>query len=220
MRLPPKVFLSNIEITNIFNSIDDKFIDINPIKYSEELFKGYKRVFIVGPQRSGTTFTSKAIASTLGFEFIDEEDFGVVNFEKFKSLFEIENIVVQAPDMTSRIHTLAGKDDLVVFMSRKWSEIVKSIYKKNGRVSNWLYMKTMFEYEKNRISKIDTKAEHIFEKVVDKDSYYLNSFYSMWKEYQSKIIPNCFALEYESMKTHPMWKDKDKRKHFHFKQTS
>ena len=220
MNVPPKVFLSHIEIQNIFNNIDSKYVDVNPVKYSEDLFKGYKRVFIIGPQRSGTTFTSKAIASTLGFKFLDEEDFGVVDFEKFKSLFELEGIVVQAPDMTSRIHTLVGTDDLVVFMTRKWSDIVKSIYKKNGRVSNWLYMKTMFEYEKNRLSIVDTEGERVFEKVVDKDSYYLNSFYSMWKEYQSRIIPNCFALEYESMKNHPLWKDKEKRKHFHFKQTS
>ena len=127
MNLPPKVFLSHIEIQNIFSNIDSKYVDVNPVKYSEDLFKGYKRVFIICPQRSGTTFTSKAIASTLGFKFLDEEDFGVVDFEKFKSLFELEGIVVQAPDMTSRIHTLVGTDDLVVFMTRKWSDIVKSI---------------------------------------------------------------------------------------------
>ena len=41
----------------------------------------------------------------------------------------------------------------------------------------------------------------------------------MWKHYQSKLIPNCITLEYESMKIHPMWLDKDQRKDFTDKQT-
>lgn len=219
MNLPPKVFLSQIEVANILNTIDEHFISINPLEYSIKLFEGYKRVFIVGPQRSGTTFTSKAIAASLNFRFVDEEEFRVNDFERFSYLFNEDNIVVQAPAMSSKIHVLAGEDDLVVFMSRKWSDIVKSILKKNGRISNWMYMDTMYEVEKDHFVSVDKESEEVYDKVVDRNSFYLNCFYTMWKEYQSKIIPNCFALDYESMKNHPLWLNKDKRKHFHFKQT-
>ena len=219
MNLPPKVFLSEIEKHSIFESIDDKFIDVNPVEYNEELFKGYKRIFIIGPQRSGTTFTSKALAETLNYRFVDEAEFDVVNFKKFKTLFKLENLVVQAPAMTSKIHVLAGPEDLVVFMSRKWSDIVKSVHKKNGRISNWVYMKVMYEVEKQHYLSVDKNSEQIYDAVVDKNSFYLNCFYSMWKNYQSKLIPNCFALDYQSMSKHPLWKDKTQREHFHFKQT-
>ena len=220
MKLPEKQFLTLEQTQSVFDEIDSKFIDISPVAYNPELFDNYKRIFIIGPQRSGTTFTSKAIAKTLNFQFVDEEVFGVRDFNKFKTLFKRENIVVQAPAMTSKIHVLAGKDDLVVFMSRKWSDIVKSVYKKNGKISNWVFMNTMYEIEKSHYVSVDQEAGKVFDEVVDKNSYYLNCFYTMWKNLQSKVIPNCFALDYASMSNHPMWKDKALRKNFHFKQTS
>ena len=72
-------------------------------------------------------------------------------------------------------------------------------------------MNTMFDIEKYNFNKYDSKAGEAFDKYVEKDCPYLNSYYNMWKHYQIKNIPNCIALEYESMKNHPMWLDKDQR---------
>ena len=109
--------------------------------------------------------------------------------------------------------------DLVVFMSRKWSDIVKGVHRKNGFLSNWIFMNTMFDIERHNFSEYDKKAGEIFDEYVKKDTPYLNSYYNMWKHYQSKVIPNCITLRYESMKSHPMWLDKDQRKDFRDKQT-
>ena len=42
----------------------------------------------------------------------------------------------------------------------------------------------------------------------------------MWKYYQRDKIPNWIQLDYESMKSHPMWVDKDKRQNTTRKQIS
>lgn len=220
MQLPPKIFLTEEQVRQAIEDIDKHFIDLNPIQYSPELFEGYKRIIITGPQRSGTTFTAKAIAASLGYRFVDEAEFGTNDFNRFKDKLTEERIVVQAPAMSSRIHMAVGYDDLVVFMSRKWSDIIKSVYKKNGRLSNWIFQDTMYELEKSHIVKVDPNINQVYDKVVDKNSYYLNCFYSLWKYYISRLIPNCIALDYESMKKHPLWVNKSNRTHFSIKQTS
>ena len=220
MQLPPKVFLTEEQTLKAISEVDNFFIDINPVEYSPELFQGYKRIIITGPQRSGTTFTAKAIADTLNYKFVDEAEFGINNFNRFKSELSEDNIVIQAPAMSSMVHMAAGEDDLVVFMSRKWSDILKSVYKKNGRLSNWIFQDTMYELEKSHIQKVDPNINSVYDLIVDRNSYYLNCFYALWKEYFSKQIPNSIALNYESMNKHPMWVNKNLRSHFLIKQTS
>ena len=219
MDLPKKLFLTEEHIQRVFNEIDQFTVELDTVDYDENLFKGHKRIIIVGPQRSGTTFTSRALAKTLKFKNIDEDRFDVRDINLFRDVIKQENIVVQAPAMTCRIQTLVGKDDLVVFMRRKWSDIVKGVHRKNGFLSNWIMMNTMFDVERYNFCEYDLNCAKIFDEYVKKDTPYLTAYYSMWKHYQSKVISNCIALDYESMKSHPMWLDKDQRKDFSDKQT-
>jgi len=219
MKLPEKQYIRD-DTMRCINDIDPLTVELDSVKYNKKLFKGYKRIIIVGPQRSGTTFTSRALANTLNFRNVDEAKFKINNIDMFRNIMKQENIVIQAPDMTCRIQAFVGKDDLVVFMKRKWSDILKGLYRKNGKLSNFIFMWTMFDYDKYRFSEYDKKAGKAFDKYVNKESSYLNSYYNMWKHYQSKVIPNCIALDYESMKNHPMWLDKSQRKNFEDKQTT
>lgn len=222
LELPPKVWLDEETIQKAFEEIDQFQIEMNPMEYHERWsIKNCKRIIIVGPQRSGTTFTSKAFAWTMGWEVVDEDAFDVINVDKFTDIIRNrDRIVVQAPAMTPHIHSLATEDDMVIFMHRKWSDIIKSVYRKNGRLSDWILQETMFDVERYHYCKLDPKAGDVFDNVVDKNSYYLNAFYSMWKNYQKDIIPNCVELEYESMSEHDLWIDKSKRGQFHEKQTT
>jgi hypothetical protein len=189
----------------------------------------------VGNQRSGTTFTSQAIANSLSFKNIDEAIFHTKDVDKFKKIIKQKNIVIQAPGLTHLIHNLVGKNDLVIFMVRKWSDIYKSIYRYNGRMSNWVFMDVMYDINRyyytygyykdstgNKQELYDTQnvdCETTFDKFVDRNSYHLDVVYKMWKYYQRNLIPNYIELDYESMKIHPMWVDKKFRKEFHPKQT-
>lgn len=219
MNLPQKIFLDEEQIEQVFNEIDNFQVKIDSVEYDKNLVEGYDRIVIVGTQRSGTTFTSQALSETLSFRNVDEHEFNVRNVEMFKNVFKEKNIVVQAPAMTCRIQKLVGKNDLVIFMVRKWSDIVKSVFKKNGKISNWVTMDTMYDVEKHYYSEYDSECGKIYEEVVDRNSYYLDAPYKVWKNYQIKNIPNAISLEYESMKSHPMWIDKKDRKNFHEKQT-
>ena len=220
MRLPEKIQLTEEHIQQVFNEIDQFTVELDTVDYNEDLFKGYKRIIIVGSQRSGTTFTSQALANTLNFRNVDEAEFNVRDVNMFRSIIKQENIVVQAPAMTCRIQALVEDDDLFVFMSRKWSDIVKGVHRKNKSLSNWVLMETMFNIERYHFNEYDNIAGEFFDKHVSKNSYYLNAYYNMWKHYQSKVIPNCITLKYESMKNHPMWLDKSQRKNFGDKQTT
>ena len=221
MNLPEKISLPEETIQQVITEIDQFTVELDTVSYNENLFKGYKRIIIVGPQRSGTTFTSQALANTLNFKNVDEGEFNVRDINMFRNVIEQENIVVQAPGMTCKIQKLVGDDDLVVFMNRKWSDILKSVIRKNnGRLSNWVLMETMFNIDRYYFNEYDNTAGEFFDKYVSKNSYYLDSYYNVWKHYQSKVIPNCITLEYESMKIHPMWLDKDQRKNFSGKQTT
>ena len=220
MRLPEKIQLTEEHIQQVFNEIDQFTVELDTVDYNEDLFKGYKRIIIVGSQRSGTTFTSQALANTLNFRNVDESEFNVRDVNMFRNIIKQENIVVQAPAMTCRIQALVGDDDLVVFMSRKWSDIVKGVHRKNKSLSNWVLMETMFDIERYYFNEYDNTAGKFFDKHVNKNSYYLDAYYNMWKHYQSKVIPNCITLKYESMKNHPMWLDKSQRKNFGDKQTT
>ena len=235
MKPPVKKYINDNQLQDVFGEIDNFQVPLEPVGYDEDLIKGYDRIVIVGPQRSGTTFVSQAITDTLSFKNIDEHAFNVKDVGMFKNIFKQKDIVVQAPGLTHLIHNLVGENDLVIFMTRKWSDIIKSVYRKNGKLSNWILMGEMYDvnkhyyttgYYKDASGKIhylyqekDSKCESIFEKVVEKDSYYLDVVYKMWKHYQRDLITNYIQLDYESMKSHPMWVDKQQRGKFHAKQT-
>ena len=132
---------SENDVKVVFEDVDNHYVDLNSVKkFNERDFKGYDRIFLVGPQRSGTTFASKAISHTLGekYRFVDEDEYYVSDIKKFEEVIQEKYIVVQAPAMTHVIDFYANDNDLVVFMTRKWSDIVKSIYRKNGKISNYV----------------------------------------------------------------------------------
>lgn len=233
---PPDRFdLTDAQIQKIFAKVDTFQVPLNEVQFDVNLFKGYKRIIIVGNQRSGTTFTSQAIAKSLSFKCFDEKEFHTKDVDKFKNILKQKNIIVQAPGLTHLIHNLVSKDDLVIFMVRKWSDIFKSIYRNSGRLTNWVFMDSVYQLNRyyysygyyrdsnlNTQELYDTKDEEcdaIFNKVVDRSSYHLDVVYKMWKFYQRDLITNYIELDYESLKSHPLWIDKKFRKEFSPKQT-
>ena len=144
----------------------------------------------------------------------------LINVGNISELLLKKNAVTQCPGLTYKIHELVDDDILVVFMVRDWSDILSSVWRKNkiryGRgLSDQIFMKTVWESSKKRYG----YAEKIFNKHVDKNSYFLDAIYKMWKYYQKHQIKNTIELNYESMNVHELWIDKSKRKNFTAKQT-
>ena len=214
---PLKSPLTEDEIEHHIKTVNKYQVEMDAVDYKEDLFKNCNSIVVVGPNRSGTTFTGKALANTLGWKYNDEI---LINVGNISELLLKKNAVTQCPGLTYKIHELVDDDILVVFMVRDWSDILSSVWRKNkiryGRgLSDQIFMKTVWESSKKRYG----YAEKIFNKYVDKNSYFLDAIYKMWKYYQKHQIKNTVELNYESMSVHELWIDKSKRKNFTAKQT-
>lgn len=157
----------------------------------------FKKVLIIGSQRSGTTITGKILSSEINYEYIDE---GAINVDDlllfYKIYFEKESFVMQAPGLTYISHKLP-KDIFFIYMNRNFEDIQKSA---------------------NRISWIEDKYEA--------GKYFLETDKSwgikkqIWDKWQKDLLQDRYAeLSYESLEIHPLWIKKELRDNFSFKQT-
>ena len=109
----------------------DKFIDA---------INGYKRIFVTGPQRSGTRYASFAIADYLDYNilyggkvkefkrpYVLGNEKVIVAWNKLLNLVEKkERHVTQCPQYSHQIQELKREDTLVVWMERNPDDVIKS----------------------------------------------------------------------------------------------
>ena len=193
-------------------------VDLNPVKFKLSDYKGFKKIVVIGNQRSGTTFTAKYLAKALNFRYIDEDAIHLNVVPKFQKVFK-DNVVLQAPAMSLYIHKLVTSEDLVVFMVRDWSDILISVQKKNGYLTDWIYMKSVYLYHLAKWMSFDPPSADVFLKHVDIHSYSFDSLYKMWKYYQQDRIANTINLLYDSLSITEEWVSKVDRTKFGPKDT-
>ena len=221
MKKPKKVKKNQAQVEEVFNNIERFTIELDPIDYDIKLVDhDYDNIMIVGPHRSGTTFVAKAIAHDLKYRFVDEIKFSTPNAGAYRNQLRHKHQVIQSPSATKHIHTVAGDNDLVIFMVRNWKDIVKSVHRKNNFISNWVDLNYIYEHYKSQYLSYDPNCKSVIEETVNKESYYLNFIYTVWKYYQREKIPNYLELNYESFANHSLWVDKTQRTHFSAKQTT
>lgn len=89
----------------------------------------FRRIFVVGPQRSGTRYIAKCICRDTGVHlYVDEKEFMVDSLHMFQRLlWDVPfKMVVQCPGVTAWIHALVEHDDMVVFCWRDLPDILHS----------------------------------------------------------------------------------------------
>lgn len=167
----------------------------------EELKNGNKKVLVVGPQRTGTRFTTNVIAKDLNVKLIDELDYNIDKISQFLNMTKnLKQFVAQAPALTHLLDKIP-EDITIVYMFRDITDIVKS----QKRI-NWSSEKAVIDY---------TKKEFNNNKNINWGSTISEIKYEIWENIQKPSIKNKFyELEYESLKTHSMWKDKSDRSNF------
>lgn len=171
------------------------------MKWSEIDFnelKKYRVILVSGPQRSGTTFTAKAIAKALDYWFIDETEFNVDDVKVFDKLCSMNKIVIQCPGMVHRLTDYSNFAALV-FMIRPEADIIAS----QQRIK-WEWE----QYELQKLEGFDLKAE-----TISAAKYEL--FYSLIKERFDLAI----ELDYNSMHEAEGFVPKEQRFNFLAKQT-
>lgn len=151
---------------------------------------GYEnpRIIVTGPHRAGTRIASKIIAHELEYDYVSEEDIDIDDIQLFYKSLEFENVVVQAPGVSSFCHVIPNV--LVVYMLRDIDEIIES----QQRI-NW-------QFEQYELSKY-----FIDEGIISMVKY------ESW-EYQKRFCKNFFELEYNDLKDHEFFIDRESRRHF------
>ena len=89
MKIPKKRKLSKLEIEDAILDIDNFQVPLDPVDFNEELVKGYDRIIVVGPQRSGTTFVGQAISDTLRKWAVGKGEENVTFHKPYKSLHHL-----------------------------------------------------------------------------------------------------------------------------------
>ena len=176
----------------------------------------FNSIVVTGPQRSGTTFTAKAIAHDCGFKFINEFTRRTgVDFQNLqRSILSEKRIVIQSPILSPALHLLKiPYDCAIVFMHRNIEDILKSELR-----IKWSGDKDEKLSIRHWINNSNFSIELDYSQPVSALKY------KLWWEVQYQDLLSrhpfqIFNLNYESMSCHPMWIDASKRSNFLAKQT-
>jgi hypothetical protein len=157
-----------------------------------EKFTEFEKVFVTGPQRSGTRICAKMIAADTGFKYVDEEDFNMDSLYVLLSiLYAKKRCVVHCPVLCRYIHFFASPRNAIVLLRRDIKEIIRS-----QRRIKW-------SREKLELLRYDL-GEGIISEVK----------YEYWDKVQKARIKNAFEIKYDSLKSHPLWIEKKERRNF------
>jgi len=158
----------------------------------------FHRIWVVGPQRSGTRVVAKMIAHDTYRDYVDETRFMVDSLHQLQNILTNkgpEKIVVHGPGITRWVHVLAGLSDAVVFCWRDLEDVIKS-------QERW--------WTKDRVESI--KYHRTAGSAEAKQEY--------WKTKQKALSPNPTTLRFpEDIEDHPMYISKDRRGFFAWDQT-
>lgn len=166
------------------------------ILFSELL--DFDRIWVVGPQRSGTRAATQMIAADCGHRMLDEQDFSVDSISHLYArlaLHKDAGLCIQAPGLTRWVHHLAGPEDAVVFMWRADEDIHAS----EQRI-NWQY----------------DQAEAIKYGATKGSAELKKRFWA----YQQTRLAHPFTLDYELLSQHRLWVPKAERARFLWNQTT
>jgi len=148
--------------------------------------KRHNRIFVVGPQRSGTRIASVMIAYDTGHELIDERVFAVDCLSRFyETVRETHGrqAVIQAPGLTRWVHRFVEDTDAVVFMMRSRDEIRASELR-----IGWGY-----EY----VESVKYGADDMTSSAEKKQAF--------WTAYQMHRIRNTYTIKFDALAEHPLW---------------
>jgi hypothetical protein len=157
------------------------------------------KLFITGPQRSGTTFVSNCLSRSFSIPLIDESEFDAHFYGRFKFLAsKKEDWVVHGPALFHKIFDVVNDfpDVTLVVVRRNINQILESQQRISwGEVLERVHM-NIAQGDERPIAQIK---------------------YETWDKWK-KDIPSWVEYEYEDFEVHPLWVEKDKRKNFHPKQ--
>jgi hypothetical protein len=149
-----------------------------------EFLQGFDKIIVTGPHRSGTTIAMRMIARDFNYDSFYEECVEYDNLGMAATfMIERSKFVLQIPGLCRWVHLLGNRDDTaVVMMKRNVDDILSS-----ERRVNWQHrLLELWKYDM-----VDGIVPEIK--------------YKFWDEYQKKILPHPFEINYEDLREHPLW---------------
>ena len=161
------------------------------ISFATSPFIDFLKIVVIGPQRSGTRFAAYALSEDLLYHFADQTAIGLTNFGLMKKVLDQhDRVVVQGTGCTAKIHELNRKDVLVVWVRRNTADVLASQKRIHWPES----------CERPRIPKPYCDVEPLCE-----------GRYQYWNEVQKLSVPHWIEIDYESLRKHPLFVDRETR---------
>lgn len=175
---------------------------VSTMKYEDaiEQLRNHNIIYVTGPQRSGTTITSRIISSDLQMKCIDEFEFGVTDLNKLSELIaKSSSAVIQCPCFFHALDRLynISPDAALVVMFRDIEDIKAS----QDRI-NWCE-----DLDKKMI---DAENDPRTVSEIDYENYI--------KQRPLLKFPKILNIEYDSLISHELYVHKEDRKKFTPKQ--
>lgn len=157
---------------------------IEPMKTFFRL-KDYNHILVTGPARSGTTFTTFALANDLDMPFLDETYINHTDHRLLPALQEkYPRFVLQCQGISHACEAFADDQTAVVFCIRPRDEIIAS----QERI-NWTW-------EKDALAKYG---------ITDQNKRAVDIAYEKWNHQKEIISKNAFEINYHDLEFHPLW---------------
>ena len=177
----------------------------------EDIPENKTKIFVTGPERSGTRITAHIISEILGLEYIDEGFPHCKAHNNWKeTIISKDRFVLQCPRHACRCHHFCFDDSvMVVFCRRDIDEIIKS-QKRIG----WKASSDEIKRYKDNFPLYFKENEKLKDLHINELKYYV------WDNLQKMVLPldSWYDCEYKNLKNNPLFLTKENRKNFKWNQ--
>lgn len=164
-------------------------------------------ILVTGPQRSGTTICARMIQHDTGYTYIDEGTWDVWAGSLARTIAEEKKpCVLQGPGILKDALRFSDPECCVVLMRRDVQDIIAS----QERIGWNIWARKEIGYYANLTPEM--------EEYIDAPLYVATAKYDYWETYVRDYLSYWKEVEYESLKNHPLWVDKEHRSNFRARQ--
>lgn len=152
----------------------------------------YPRVWVTGPQRSGTSICARMICHDTGYEYVDGVPINTWTAKRLRKEFgQREGIVIQCPFAAHMIDQVVAGDpnELVVFLYRDLGDILRS----QGCIG-WHDRKSLRRYPGSTFETVAARK------------------YELWENETRDKVPTYAEIRYENLRPHPLFVEREDRK--------
>lgn len=182
----------------------------------------FDRVLVAGLQRSGTRFMAKVMAEWFDWNYFSEDEVQIADFNKVSDFFsnpKYAHGVLQCPSYSCNVQAVPD-NVLVVYMVRDPDDVRESDKSRIDRQGYTRFSPKRMKFERPRsvfIPMYDVYMKHYKSSIpveLHKTEKTPEIAHYVWRNLQKSLMSNYVEVNYEDLKEHPKWIDKEDRRKF------